>query len=91
MPKKLDPARCTFRALSITSVLITCPLALAAQRIEITPFAGWQFAGELGTRDGELSIPPDLSFGATISVSTAPGAYAEFVYNRQQTTLFPAP
>jgi hypothetical protein len=68
------------------SIVLT-PAGLAAQRIEITPFGGFQFGGNLRVQSGDLSVSSGLNYGFTFDISFAPGGKIEFLYSRQKTDL----
>jgi hypothetical protein len=61
--------------------------APVARTWEVTPFAGYQWGGGLSVEGGELSIPSGPSYGAIVGMRVRSDAVAEFVYNREQTTL----
>ncbi len=61
--------------------IVLIPAGMSAQRIEITPFAGFQFGGNLRIQSGDLSVSSGLNYGFT------PGGKIEFFYSRQETDL----
>ncbi len=67
--------------------IVLIPAGMSAQRIEITPFAGFQFGGNLRIQSGDLSVSSGLNYGFTIDVSFTPGGKIEFFYSRQETDL----
>jgi len=56
-------------------------------RVEITPFVGYQFGGKIRVRDGYLNIKDDVNFGFALNVTIRPGAQLEILYSRQSTIL----
>jgi len=81
-----------------TAILISLSLILGAlpgfaqqpppwNRIEITPFVGYQFGGSIRIRDGHLRIKDDVNFGFALDITLRPGAQLEFMYNRQSTEM----
>ena len=58
-----------------------------ARRLEITPFAAYQFGGGLNVDGGRLEIPGAFTWGAMIDLRVRPDAQAEFLYSRQETDL----
>ncbi len=70
----------------VLSIVLT-PAGLSAQRIEITPFGGFQFGGNLPLQSGDLSVSSGLNYGLTFDISFAPGGKIEFLYSRQKTEL----
>ena len=71
----------------IVVVGLAIPCAIHAQKVEITPFAGRQFGGKLGTRTGELKIPAAWNYGLILDIATGPGTQLEVLYARQETSL----
>lgn len=73
------------------AALVACALAvavpsrrLAAQRIELTPFAGWRAFGDAS----DLAITDDVAFGGLVQVLPRSGrAGVEFLYSRQSTAF----
>lgn len=61
--------------------------AAAAQRIELSPFAGFQFGGRLPLQGGDLTVANAANVGATVSIRLAPTALLDFTYSRQETAL----
>jgi hypothetical protein len=70
----------------VLSIVLT-PVGLSAQRVEITPFGGFQFGGNLRVQSGDLSVSSGLNYGFTFDISFAPGGKIEFLYSRQKTDL----
>ncbi len=68
------------------SIALT-PAGVSAQRVEITPFGGVQFGGDLRIQSGDLDVSSGLNYGFTIDVSFMPGSKIEFLYSRQATNL----
>ena len=67
--------------------MVLTPAGSSAQRIEITPFAGFQFGGKLQIQSGDLSVSSGLNYGLTFDIGFAPGGKIEFLYSRQKTDL----
>ncbi len=63
------------------------PTAGRAQRVEIGPFAGWQFGGTLNTDAGRLGFEPALGWGGLLDVWVRGDGLAEILYSRQTTTV----
>jgi hypothetical protein len=73
-------------------VLVALALALApsaglAQRVEISPFGGFQFGGDLDIESGELNVPLGGNYGVLVDITVAPNGQIELIYNRQATEL----
>jgi hypothetical protein len=74
------------------SVLVVLALALApstglAQRVEISPFGGFQFGGNLTVQSGDLNVPLGGNYGILVDVTFASNGQIELIYNRQATKL----
>lgn len=81
---------------AVALVLGALASAAAAQRIEITPFVGYRFGGELEGEIGGLRpdiLTPDLeaddgeSLGVVVDLALALGLQLEFLVERQETDL----
>jgi hypothetical protein len=75
-----------------TPILVALALALApsaglAQRVEISPFGGFQFGGKLKVESGDLSVPLGGNYGILVDVTFASNGQIELIYNRQATKL----
>lgn len=73
--------------LAVVLSIVLTPVGLSAQRVEITPFGGFQFGGDLRIQSGDLDVSSGLNYGFTIDVSFIPGSKIEFLYSRQVTDL----
>ncbi len=62
--------------------------AAAAQRVELSPFAGFQFgAGRLRLQGGDLDVQSAANFGGTLDIRLASTTWLGFTYSRQDTQL----
>jgi hypothetical protein len=73
-------------------VLVALALGLApsaglAQRVEISPFGGFQFGGNLSVDSGDLNVPVGGNYGILVDVTFASNGQIELIYNRQATKL----
>lgn len=59
-----------------------------SQKIEIAPFAGYQFAGSISTDKGKLNIKNDFNYGVFIDIAVEKNLQAEFWYSKLTTELF---
>ena len=75
------------RLFAVGLSIVLTPAGMSAQRIEITPFAGYQFGGSLQIQSGDLSVSSGLNYGLTFDISFTPGGKIELLYNRQETNL----
>ena len=74
---------------------IGCLLAIAFagdadaqdRRVEVAPFGGVQFGGNILSRPGQLEIEPDAAYGVILDVRVQPDATIQMLYGRQDTTL----
>jgi hypothetical protein len=85
-------SRVGFMVAVVLGLAVASPAA--AQRVEITPFAGWQFWGKLSVSSGDLVVPSGLDWGVMADIRVADNGFFEFFYSRQETELqfkeFPA-
>jgi opacity protein-like surface antigen len=58
-----------------------------AQKVEVTPFVGYQFGGEIRLVDGNLRLQDDMSYGVVLDYTLNRQAQLEFSYTRQDTKL----
>jgi opacity protein-like surface antigen len=56
-------------------------------RVEITPFVGYQFGGSIRVRDGYLRIKDNVNYGFALNITLRPGAQLEIMYSRQSTEM----
>jgi len=71
--------------------LCLLPAAAPAFAVDLTPFAGWRFGGDLSTQQSGYtstsSISPAASFGAIIDVPISNPHSLELYYSREPTTI----
>jgi opacity protein-like surface antigen len=72
--------------LQVLFFFITASYAYS-QRIEITPFAGYMFAGKLNTADGELNFKSGGNYGLIVDFRVEEDLMIELMYNRLDTEL----
>ena len=58
-----------------------------AQKFEITPYTGYQFAGGLTTVDGRLSMKNGPNYGLILDITVEKDMQAEFWYSRLESEL----
>ena len=61
------------------------PLNVSAQKIEITPFYGFQFAGKVVAYQGDLNIRDAAMYGLMLDISVQGGMQIELYYSRTDT------
>lgn len=69
------------------SLLLGGNTPVFGQRLEITPFMGYQFGGNLGVREGDINVKDRGNFGFIINTTVRYGYQFEFSYSRQETEL----
>ena len=72
---------------ALTVVAMLGPSAAWAQRVQITPFYGYQFGGNVDVARGELIVPAAGNFGFTFDLQFDDAVAFEFYYSRQDTKL----
>jgi hypothetical protein len=77
--------RIIFTLCLVSLFLFTRPVA--AQKLEITPFTGYLFAGSLNTNRGEILIQDGQNFGFLVNYSIDRYSQLEFMYNRLETNV----
>jgi hypothetical protein len=70
---------------ALAIVIISAPGS--AQRLEVTPFVGYQFFGSLGVVEGDLNILDSENYGFTIDYTLNREYQLEVLYIRQQTRV----
>lgn len=68
-------------------ILLCGPGSVPAQRVEFTPFGGYQFGGVFRLVNGELRIKSNPSFGLSIGLYMRENVLLEFDYSRQETGM----
>ena len=68
----------------ILSFLIYTPIAFA-QKLEITPFYGYMFAGKVTGYSGDLNVRDAGMYGIMLDLSIDPEMQIEFYYSRSDT------
>jgi hypothetical protein len=60
---------------------------LSAQKLEVTPFGGYFFAGKLAVASGDLNVKNGGNYGVALSVNVQPGLDVEFTFNHLPTRV----
>jgi hypothetical protein len=71
----------------VALALALAPSAGLAQRVEISPFGGFQFGGNLSVQSGDLNLPLGGNYGILVDIAFNPNGQIELIYNRQATKL----
>jgi len=73
--------------LYLSLITLMLPDFAGAQKLEITPFGGYFFAGKMAVREGDLNIKNDANYGVTIDFTIMRDGQIELMYNRLDTRL----
>jgi len=68
-------------------LLMAFSIQSKAQKLEITPFIGYETGGRLYTSIGYLQIGDGMNYGGALDFSLAPGVQVELSYNHMKSTL----
>jgi hypothetical protein len=63
------------------------PATAQSHRVEITPFVGYMFGGEVNTRNGSLSVKDDMNYGLALNFALRRDTELEASYTRMDTEL----
>ena len=70
------------------ALLVLLPFSsLSAQRIQLSPFLGYETGAKINTSLGSLHIEDGMDFGAILNVGIGGGRYAELSYSHLGTEL----
>ncbi len=72
---------------TLAVVAMLAPSAVWAQTVQITPFYGYQFGGNVDVARGELIVPAAGNFGFIFDLQFDDAVAFEFYYSRQDTKL----
>lgn len=73
--------------IGIGAIPIFAQYGYDSHRLEISPFAGYQFGGKLSVQTGTLSIKDAMNYGVALDFYIRPGMQVELPYIRQDTEL----
>ena len=75
------------KVIFISLVVILSSVSLQAQRVEITPYYGYMFAGKMTFYEGDFNIRNNPNYGITLDfeVDRKKGIYVELLYDRIDT------
>ena len=65
--------------------LLFLPVFLEAQTVEITPFAGYVFAGRMEAANGYIRFRDNAQYGGMISIGVSRQTDIDLIYNRSDT------
>jgi hypothetical protein len=74
------------RALAACSLLVSAPPSLSAQSVEVAPFGGYRFGGDLFELAANRPLDLDGApvFGAAVDIALSDGLWVEALFTRQQ-------
>ena len=73
------------KTILILSTLICLPFIMFAQRVEVTPFGGYVFAGNMQGDYGDVHIYDNAQYGGIISIAISRVMDVDLLYNRSDT------
>ncbi len=63
------------------------PATAQTHKLELTPFVGYMFGGEVNTANGSLSVKDDMNYGLVLNYALKREAVLEASYTRMDTEL----
>ena len=80
-------ARLSFPGNSILllALMFAGGFGIAHAQVEVTPYAGWMFAGSLAGTNGRVDVTDDWAYGGMIDIPISPDLIAEIMYTRIDT------
>ncbi len=73
------------QTLLLLIVLISFPVFLAAQSVEITPFGGYVFASRMQATNGYIRFRDNAQYGGMVSFAVSRVIDVDLIYNRSDT------
>jgi hypothetical protein len=67
------------------AVLVCLPFFLHAQSVELTPFGGYVFAGDMQGDYGDIRIDDNAQYGGMLSIAVSRVVDIDLIYNRSDT------
>jgi hypothetical protein len=74
-------------AIAATALLAICSVTASFAQIEITPFGGWLWTGQVPAYRQNMKADDNGNFGLRVGYQIRPGKTVEFEYNRSESTL----
>lgn len=80
------------RCISLAGALVVfagsaVPATAQTHKIELTPFVGYMFGGEVNTANGSLSVKDDINYGLALNFALRRDTELEASYTRMDTEL----
>jgi hypothetical protein len=72
----------------IMAFLFTAAITVNAQKIELSPFIGYETGAKIYTNVGYLHINDGMDFGGSLNVGMGGGRYAELSYSHLSSALY---
>jgi hypothetical protein len=69
----------------IIAIVTWLPFLLNAQKVEITPFGGYVFAGTMNTSNGTVRFKDNAQYGGMLSIRVSRVIDLDLIYNRSDT------
>ena len=79
--------RVRHKLILVSILILLFTSGVYAQKLEITPFGGYFFAGKLTVANGDLNFKNGGNYGVVIGLNIQPQLGIEFTYNRLDTRL----
>ena len=73
------------KSIFILPFLICLPLMMKAQKVELTPFGGYVFAGTMQGDYADVRIRDNAQYGCILSIAVSPSMDVDLIYNRSDT------
>jgi hypothetical protein len=70
---------------TLFAIILFLPFFVNAQRVEITPFAGYVFGGNMYSDGGDVHFNGNAWYGGMISIAVSRVVDVDLLYNRQDT------
>jgi hypothetical protein len=77
-----------FGILAITFLVFTAS-QLNAQRLELTPFVGYETGAVLHAYEGDLRVSDGMNYGGAVDVNLGGGRYVELSYSHLSSQQVP--
>jgi hypothetical protein len=71
----------------VLAVLLVCGTQLKAQKVELSPFIGYETGAQIHSSLGDLHINDGMDWGGSLDVGIGGGRYGEFSYSHMATSV----
>jgi hypothetical protein len=69
----------------LMAIIICLPFIICAQKVEVTPFGGYVFGGNMQGDYGDVHINDNAQYGGMISIAVSRVVDIDLIYNRSDT------